>query len=170
MTICLGVAVSAKDYWEGHQLNNQARLGQPFNGFEEADPDRKLDKPQDSYNAQVRGQHPDKRTSDSRGMLVDLSGEGVDQFLTVSRLETGGKRFTIRLHVLFDENTAEYRPGSIELLNRLDVLLKSAAKAPIQLEFVDDAGIFPGVEELHLERTATVLSYLALADAEQSNY
>jgi hypothetical protein len=168
LLIAFCAPLGAKDYWEGNQLNNQARLGQPFDGFEVADPARKVDKPLDSYAAQVHGNRVQKSGSqNSLGMLVDLSGEGVGQFLTVSRLEDGGKRFSLRLNVLFNENTAEFRPGSVTLLERLDVLLKSAAKDPIQLEFIDDAGNFPGVQELHIQRVCVVTAYLAMTDAQQ---
>ena len=165
--LCLSFPAHAKDYWEGDQLNNQSRLGKPFDGFEVQDKERKLDKTPDSYHAQVLGEHTHDGVGDSHGMLVDLSGEGVDQFLTVSRLPDGGKRFTIKLNVLFNENTAEYKPGSVDLLDRLDSLLKSSeAKDPVQLAFVDDVGVFPEMQELDTQRTATVMSYLNFSDTQ----
>ena len=151
MTTCLltifSVSVHAKDYWEGSQLNNQARLGQPFDGFEVADPSKKSTSRWTVIPPRYMGRVPGKVLV-IHGMLIDLSG--VDQFLTVSRLDTGGKLFTIRLNVLFNENTAEYKAGSLQLLDRLNTLLKAYAKDPIQLKFVDDAGVFPGVENCTL--------------------
>jgi hypothetical protein len=162
LLIGLAPAGHAKSYWEGNQLNNQSRLGQPFNGFETEDPEQKKDKITAGYGAQVHGERFHKGTANDHSTLIDLSGDGVDQFLSVSRLEDGGRRFTIKLQVLFEENTAEYKPGSITLLDRLNLLLQSTGDEHIRLVFVDDAGNAPGVEELHIERTSTVLAYLAM--------
>jgi hypothetical protein len=104
-------------------------------------------------------------SSEAKGMLVDLSGEGVSQFLTISRLPEGGKLFTIRVNVLFQENTADYKSGSVGDLDRLGTLLRAYGKERIQLSFIDDAGVSPTVGELHVERVSAVMAYLALSDA-----
>jgi len=163
LTFLSGAAsfLEAKAYWEGNQLNNQSRLGQPFNGFETEDPKEKRDAAQQAYDAQVRAQRVGRDGGKQNGTLIDLSGNTVDSFLTISRLEGGGRRFTLKLQVLFEENTAQYRLGSIGQLDRLNALLQSA-NDHIQLVFIDTAGDMPSVRELHIERAAMVTAYLAL--------
>lgn len=155
------VRADAKSYWEGNQINNQSRLGQPFNGFDVEDPARKRDTARDGgYAATIEKARATQAAGNGQGIPVDFGVPGAERFLSVTRLDDGGNRYTLKLELLFKENTAEYRPGSLELLDHLARLLNSMQDKHVQLVFTDDAGDFPGVEELHLERAATVVAYL----------
>jgi len=154
-----------KSYWEGHQLNNQARLGQPFNGFEEDDPEKKEDTASASYQAHLKATRGGQAAGadGGAGQLVDMSGTGLPPFLSIARLPDGGQRMTVRLQILFVEGSAQYRVGGVESISRLNALyLAALAKGHVEWVFTDDAGDAPGVGELHLERLAAVLAYLVM--------
>jgi len=155
------VPADAKSYWEGNQINSQSRLGQPFNGFDVEDPAQKRDKARDAgYAATIEKARATQSAGNGQGIPIDFGVPGAERFLSVTRLDDGGNRYTLKLELLFKENTAEYRPGSLDLLDHLARLLNSMQDKHVQLVFTDDAGDFPGVEDLHVQRTATVLAYL----------
>src|SRR5579871_908342 len=107
---------TTKYYWQGSQLNNLSRLGNPDPNFEETQRKAQLDKTQDSYLATIRAQisHQTSADASKKALLMQqgmLPTDPVEVVYTPTGIDV-----TLHADMLFSDNTASVKTGAADIL------------------------------------------------------
>jgi len=153
-----------KTYWQGSQLNNQSRLGQPFEGFEVQGEKHSLEKrTADEYLSKIRQESAQASKASGKENILNFQTPGFERALSISYAADRTQILTLRLHLLFDQNAVGLRTGSFEILDRVAQILNQAPARPVHLVMEDELDDAPTARTTDAERTRFVTAYLAFA-------
>ena len=155
-----------KAYWQGNQLNNQSRLGEPFEGFEVQGTKRRPEgREADQYLQTIRKQLVDSAVSTGKEIVINFQARGFERALTISHAANGNIVVTLRLSLLFDENATGLRSGAIDVLDRLTQILSETPRRATHLVLEDELDAMPGASSVDAERSRFVIAYLTFPSA-----
>lgn len=154
-------------YWQGNRLSSQGRLMEPFEGFETETKRAKEGRQADEYLSKVRSEMKvQSAAGDPSKAMVNYNPTTPEQALVISRRPDGGRKLTLYLKALFDENGAAFKNGSLDVLDRVAQTLASERKEAIQLVLVDDLDAVEGAKDVDAERSLQIFSYLSFRASE----
>jgi len=157
-------------YWQGAQLNNLGRLGNPGD-FEEVQRRAHEGKDPDQYLSTIREQMAHKAKLDAQNKAaLTFQGQLPANPIELTYLSPG-LRVTLHANALFDENSATIKAGAVDILEHLNQVLETEQQKPLQFVISDAVEEDPDAANLDAERSLVVLSMLAFAakDTNQEN-
>ena len=160
-------------YWQGTQLYNLGRLGEAFDSFEKAIQRKQNSKEAEAYLLQIRQEivNNAKRSEKERG-AVNLGKNTPDAALSVVYVQPGFVRVTLHAKLLFDENTASLKNGSIDVINHLGDILNSKEGNRVELTFEDDLDVTLQSRNIDAARALVVfalLNYKHISDEQNAS-
>jgi hypothetical protein len=157
-------------YWQGTQLYNLGRLGEAFESFEKAIQRKQNTKEAEAYLLQIRQEivNNAKKRSDERNAL-NYGGNTPDTALNIAYVDRGFMRVTVQGKFLFDENTANLKVGSMEVINKLVALLQAKDGQRVQITLVNELDNIVNARDVDAERALLVFTLVNMRRLAPSN-
>lgn len=146
-------------YWQGTQLYNLGRLGEAFESFEKAIQRKQNSKEAEAYLLQIRQEivNNAKKRSDERNAL-NYGGNNPDTALNISYVDKGFIRVTLQGKFLFDENTAAFKTGAMDVINKLVGVLQSKEGQRVQITLINELDNIVNARDIDAERALLVFT------------
>ncbi len=146
-------------YWQGTQLYNLGRLGEAFESFEKAIQRKQNSKEAEAYLLQIRQEivNNAKKRSDERNAL-NYSGNNPDTALNISYVDKGYIRVTLQAKFLFDENTACFKTGAMDVINKLVNVLQAKEGQRVQITMINELDNIPNARDIDADRALLVFT------------
>lgn len=156
-------------YWQGTQLYNLGRLGEAFESFEKAIQRKQNSKESEAYLMQIRQEIVNNAKSRAKEReTVNVGGSNPDSALSVVYVEKGHIRVFIQAKFLFDENAATFKPGAVDVINKVADILQNKEGNRIEVTLVNEMDPISHARDIDAERALAVfalLNFKKLADA-----
>ncbi len=157
-------------YWQGTQLYNLGRLGEAFESYEKAIQKKQNSKESEAYLLQIRQEIVTnaKKRSDERTAL-NYGGTNPDTALNIAYVEKGFIRITVLGKFLFDENSASFKTGAMDVINKLVNVLQTKDSQRVQVTLINEIDDVHNVRDIDAERALLVFSLINFKRTAASN-
>ena len=157
-------------YWQGTQLYNLGRLGEAFESFEKAIQRKQNAKEAEAYLLQIRQEivnNAKKRTEEKNSL--NYGGNTPDTALNVTYVDKGYIRVTLQAKFLFDENSASFKTGAMDVISRLADVLQAKEGQRVEVTLINDMDNIVNVRDIDAERALLVFSLVNFRRIAQEN-
>lgn len=148
-------------YWEGTRLYNLGRLGEAFESFEKAIQRKQNSKEAEAYLMQIRQEIVNNvKNRKNEQSNVNVAGGNPDSAINVIYVEKGHIRVLLQGKLMFDENTATFKSGALDIIQKVADMLQGKDGNRIEITLINELDDIKNAKDVDAERALAVYSLI----------